>query len=87
MKKNSKNALDIFPKKGKKAAKVYKTICSELAMDGNAHLDLGSFSTTKMNSYADKLITEQLGKNFINYGEYRQTKKIQDRIITILSDY
>ncbi len=85
MKKNSKNALDIFPKKGKKAVKVYKTICSELAMDGNAHLDLGSFSTTKMNSYADKLITEQLGKNFINYGEYRQTKKIQDRIITILS--
>ncbi|WP_433831263.1 glutamate decarboxylase [Flavobacterium anhuiense] len=85
MKKNSKNALNVFPKIGKKAAKVYKTICSELAMDGNAHLDLGSFSTTKMNPYADKLITEQLGKNFINYGEYSQTKKIQDRIAAILS--
>ncbi|KAF2343059.1 glutamate decarboxylase [Flavobacterium tistrianum] len=85
MKKNSKNSLNIFPKKGNKPAKAYKAICSELALDGNVHLDLGSFSTTVMNSYADKLILEQIGKNFIDYGEYGQTKKIHDRIIAILS--
>lgn len=85
MKKNSPNLSYQFPKIGKKAVKVYKKICSELNMDGNVHLDLGSFSTTKMNSYADKLIMEQLGKNFINYGEYGQTKKIHDRIIALLS--
>ncbi|WP_343706273.1 glutamate decarboxylase [Flavobacterium sp.] len=85
MKKNNKNSLNIFPKSGSEPAKVYKRICSELAMDGNVHLDLGSFSTTIMNSYADKLILEQIGKNFIDYGEYGQTKKIHDRIITILS--
>ena len=85
MKKNNAISLNNFPEKGNKPAKVYKTICSELDMDGNVHLDLGSFSTTIMNPYADKLILEQLGKNFIDYGEYAQTKKIHDRIIAILS--
>ncbi|MDW8850743.1 glutamate decarboxylase [Flavobacterium sp. MMLR14_040] len=84
MKKNN-HLPNTFPEKGNKAAKVYNKICLELAMDGNVHLDLGSFSTTIMNSYADKLIIEQLGKNFIDYGEYGQTKKIHDRIIAILS--
>lgn len=85
MKKNRITSPDTFPEKGNKAAKVYNRICSELAMDGNIDLDLGSFSTTKMNPYADKLIMEQLGKNFIDYAEYGQTKKIQDRIVAILS--
>lgn len=85
MKKNSITKQNNFPEKGKKATKVYNRICSELAMDGNIHLDLGSFSTTIMHPYADKLITEQLGKNFIDYGEYGQTKKIHDQIVVLLS--
>ncbi|WP_433812564.1 glutamate decarboxylase [Flavobacterium johnsoniae] len=85
MKKKSPDLSYKFPKKGKQAIKVYNKICSELNMDGNVHLDLGSFSTTRMNPYADKLIIEQLGKNFIDYGEYGQTKKIHDRIIALLS--
>lgn len=85
MKKNRNHLPDTFPEKGNKAAKVYNAICSELAMDGDVHLDLGSFSTTKMHPYANKLITEQLGKNFIDYGEYAQSKKIHDRIVALLS--
>lgn len=85
MKKNCIPSLNSFPLKGSKAAKVYTGICSELAMDGHVELDLGSFTTTRMNSYADKLITEQLGKNFIDYGEYGHSKKIHDWIVGILS--
>lgn len=74
-----------FPKKGEGAFRAYQKINSELALDGNVHLDLGSFSTTSMDPFADKLITEQLGKNFIDYNEYGQSKKIHDRIIQMLS--
>jgi len=74
-----------FPKKGEGAFCAYQKISSELALDGNVHLDLGSFSTTSMDPLADKLITEQLGKNFIDYNEYGQSKKIHDRIIQMLS--
>lgn len=64
-----------FPKKGEGAFRAYQKISNELTLDGNVQLDLGSFSTTSMNPLADKLITEQLGKNFIDYNEYGQTKK------------
>jgi glutamate decarboxylase len=74
-----------FPKKGEGAFRAYQKISNELTLDGNVQLDLGSFSTTSMNPLADKLITEQLGKNFIDYNEYGQTKKIHDRIIGMLS--
>ena len=86
MKENTTSRLYSFPKKGKDASDTYHMINEELALDGNVHLDLGSFSTISMDSFADKLIMEQLGKNFIDYSEYGHTKKIHDGIINILSD-
>lgn len=85
MKENTTTPLYCFPKKGKGAPLAYQSISNELTLDGNVHLDLGSFSTTVMDPLADKLIMEQLGKNFIDYSEYGQTKKIHDRVVNILS--
>ncbi|MEZ0004708.1 glutamate decarboxylase [Flavobacterium sp. 28YEA47A] len=85
MKEKPTSKLYQFPKKGEGAFHAYQKISSELALDGNVHLDLGSFSTTSMDPFADKLITEQLGKNFIDYNEYGQSKKIHDRIVRMLS--
>jgi glutamate/tyrosine decarboxylase-like PLP-dependent enzyme len=45
----------------------YKLIKDELALDGNPALNLASFVTTYMEEEAEKLMTENLSKNFIDY--------------------
>ncbi|NER13708.1 glutamate decarboxylase [Leptobacterium flavescens] len=86
MKSTDKISLYNFPEGGMDPLDAYGEITRELALDGNIHLDLGSFSTTTAHPYAEKLIAGQWGKNFIDFSEYPQTKEIHDRIICMLSD-
>lgn len=72
--------------KGMPAKAAYQLIHDELSLDGNPTLNLASFVTTWMEDEADKLIIENLGKNFIDIDEYPQTSKIQDRVVNILAD-
>ncbi|RUS19245.1 glutamate decarboxylase, partial [Jimgerdemannia flammicorona] len=46
-------------------------------LDGNPVLNLASFVTTYMEPEAEKLMAENLSKNFIDYEEYPQSAEIQ----------
>ena len=72
--------------KGMPSKAAYELIHDELSLDGNPTLNLASFVTTWMEDEADKLINENLGKNFIGIDEYPQTSKIQDRVVNILAN-
>ncbi|CCC07583.1 unnamed protein product [Sordaria macrospora k-hell] len=62
----------------------YRMIKDELSLDGNPMLNLASFVTTYMEEEAEKLMTECLPKNFIDYEEYPQTADIQNRCVSMI---
>ncbi|EGO56717.1 glutamate decarboxylase [Neurospora tetrasperma FGSC 2508] len=62
----------------------YRMIKDELSLDGNPLLNLASFVTTYMEEEAEKLMTESLPKNFIDYEEYPQTADIQNRCVSMI---
>ncbi|MGD0622246.1 MAG: glutamate decarboxylase [Thermacetogeniaceae bacterium] len=74
-----------LPEKMMPADVAYQIIHDELYMDGNTAFDLGSFTTTWMEPEAEKLIIENLGKNFIDRFEYPQTNEIHQRVVHILA--
>jgi glutamate decarboxylase len=63
----------------------YQLVHDEMNLDGNPSLNLASFVTTWMEPEADRLMTETLGKNYIDQDEYPQTTEIQNRCVNILS--
>ncbi|KAG2185024.1 hypothetical protein INT43_000937 [Umbelopsis isabellina] len=70
----------------------YRLINDELAvsschlvLDGRPSLNLASFVTTFMEPEAEKLISENASKNFIDYEEYPQTCEIQNRCINMIA--
>ncbi|KAK3345024.1 pyridoxal phosphate-dependent transferase [Neurospora tetraspora] len=62
----------------------YRMIKDELSLDGNPLLNLASFVTTYMEEEAEKLMTESLPKNFIDYEEYPQSADIQNRCVSMI---
>ena len=64
----------------------YEILHDQLNLDGNPSLNLASFVTTWMESEADKLIQENIGKNFVNVHEYPKTHAIEKYCINILSN-
>ncbi|KAI9170934.1 Glutamate decarboxylase [Paramyrothecium foliicola] len=64
----------------------YRMIKDDLSLDGNPTLNLASFVTTYMEEEAEKLMTECLPKNFIDYEEYPQTADIQNRCVNMIGD-
>lgn len=75
-----------FPEKTMPSETVYRLIHNELNLDGNPDLNLATFVTTWMDPEADKLIIENLHKNFIDHFEYPQVKNIEERIVNILAN-
>ncbi|CAG8476868.1 775_t:CDS:2, partial [Acaulospora colombiana] len=67
----------------------YELIKTELSviymMDGNPVLNLASFVTTFMEKEAEKLIRDNLPKNFIDYEEYPASSDLQNRCINIIA--
>ncbi len=74
-----------FPEKSMNSRNVYQLIHDELNLDGNPDLNLATFVTTWMDPEADRLIMENLHKNFIDHFEYPQVKNIEERIVNILA--
>ncbi|KAI9877957.1 MAG: Glutamate decarboxylase 4 [Pleopsidium flavum] len=63
----------------------YRAIRDHLSLDGNPMLNLASFVTTYMEDEAEKLMTESLSKNFIDYEEYPQSADIQNRCVSMIA--
>jgi len=70
---------------GMPADAAYQIVRDETNLDGNPALNLASFVTTWTEPEANKLIAENLHKNYIDHDEYPQTAQIQDRIVNILA--
>jgi glutamate decarboxylase len=63
----------------------YQIIHDELALDGNARLNLATFVSTWMEPQAVKLMSECFDKNMIDKDEYPQTAELEMRCVNILS--
>ena len=74
-----------FPEKSMNSRTAYQLIHDELNLDGNPDLNLATFVTTWMDPEADKLIMENLHKNFIDHFEYPQVNNIEQRIVNMLA--
>ncbi|KAI9368507.1 pyridoxal phosphate-dependent transferase [Aspergillus egyptiacus] len=63
----------------------YRMIKDDLSLDGNPMLNLASFVTAYMEDEAEKLMSESLSKNFIDYEVYPQSAKIQNRCVNMIT--
>lgn len=75
-----------IPNKGMLPESAYKKVHDEMALDGNAYLNLATFVTTWMEPAANRLYAESVNKNLINKDEYPHTAAIEERCIRILAD-
>jgi glutamate decarboxylase len=66
-------------------AVAYQLVHDELALDANPALNLATFVTTYMDEEAGRLMVENANKNAIDWDEYPQTVKLQDRCVNMLS--
>ncbi|KAM4060663.1 pyridoxal-dependent decarboxylase conserved domain-containing protein [Hirsutella rhossiliensis] len=64
----------------------YRMIKDDLSLDNNPRLNLASFVTTYMEDEAEKLMTESMSKNFIDYEEYPRSADIQARCTNMIGD-
>ncbi len=70
---------------GMPANAAYQLVHDELNLDGNPALNLASFVTTWMEPEAERLIIENIGRNFIDHFEYPQTEVIHERVVNMLA--
>lgn len=74
-----------MPDEGMPPEAAYQLVHDELYLDGNPQLNLATFVTTWMEPEANKLISENEYKNFIDHDEYPQTRVIEQRCVDMLS--
>ena len=77
------NAL---PEHGMRAVDAMRLIGEELVLDGIPQRNLATFVTTWMEPEAQRIIAENLYRNFIDHAEYPQTAEIEQRCIRMLAD-
>ena len=77
------NAL---PKHGMRAVDAMRLIGEDLVLDGIPMRNLATFVTTWMEPEAQRMIAENLHRNFIDHAEYPQTAEIEQRCIRMLAD-
>jgi len=79
-------AKNKLPDRGMAPKTAYQLIHDELQTQGNPTLNMASFVTTVMDEECDRLITENLGVNYIDTEVYRANLEIQNRCVAILND-
>ena len=62
-----------------------RVIAEDLILDGIPERNLATFVTTWMEPEAQRIITENLHRNFIDHAEYPQTAEIEQRCIRMLA--
>ena len=77
---------DRLPEHGMAATDAMRLIAEELVLDGIPMRNLATFVTTWMEPEAQRVIVENLHRNFIDHAEYPQTAEIEQRCIRMLAD-
>jgi glutamate decarboxylase len=75
-----------FPEPGMPAEDAMLLVGEELAMEGLPVRNLATFVTTWMEPQAQRIIAENLHRNFIDHAEYPRTAEIEQRCIRMLAD-
>ena len=71
---------------GMPAVDAMRLIDEELVLDGIPQRNLATFVTTWMEPEAQRIIVENLHRNFIDHAEYPQTAEIEQRCIRMLAN-
>jgi glutamate decarboxylase len=74
-----------LPEHGMTATDAMRLIGEELVLDGIPMRNLATFVTTWMEPEAQRVIAENLHRNFIDHAEYPQTAEIEQRCIRMLA--
>jgi glutamate decarboxylase len=75
-----------LPQHGMRGVDAMRLIGEELVLDGIPMRNLATFVTTWMEPEAQRVIAENLHRNFIDHAEYPQTAEIEQRCIRMLAD-
>jgi glutamate decarboxylase len=74
-----------LPEHGMRSVDAMRLIGEELVLDGIPQRNLATFVTTWMEPEAQRIIAENLHRNFIDHAEYPQTADIEQRCIRMLA--
>jgi glutamate decarboxylase len=74
-----------LPEHGMPAVDAMRLVGEELILDGIPMRNLATFVTTWMEPEAQRVIAENLHRNFIDHAEYPQTAEIEQRCIRMLA--
>ena len=77
---------DQLPARGMPGLDAMRLIGEELLLDGDPQHNLATFVTTWMEPEAQRIIAENLHRNFIDHAEYPRTAEIEQRCIRMLAD-
>jgi len=75
-----------LPEHGMRSVDAMRLLGEELVLDGIPMRNLATFVTTWMEPEAQRVIAENLYRNFIDHAEYPQTAEIEQRCVRILAD-
>src|SRR6476646_8217056 len=76
----------VFPETGMTPVDATRLVGEDLALEGDPARNLATFVTTWMEPEAQRLIAENLHRNFIDHAEYPRTAEIEQRCIRMLAD-
>ena len=76
---------DALPEHGMRSLDAMRLVGEELILDGIPQRNLATFVTTWMEPEAQRIIAENLHRNFIDHAEYPQTAEIEQRCIRMLA--
>ena len=75
-----------LPQSGMSATDAMRLVSEEMVLDGIPFRNLATFVTTWMEPEAQRLIADNLHRNYIDHAEYPQTAEIEQRCIRMLAD-
>jgi glutamate decarboxylase len=75
-----------FPADGMTSVDAMRLVAEDLAIEGDPGRNLATFVTTWMEPEAQRLIADNLHRNFIDHAEYPRTAEIEQRCVRMLAD-
>jgi glutamate decarboxylase len=75
-----------FPEAGMTAVEAMRLVAEDLALEGDPARNLATFVTTWMEPEAQRIIADNLHRNFIDHAEYPRTAEIEQRCIRMIAD-
>jgi glutamate decarboxylase len=75
-----------FPQSGMPPLDAMRLVDEELVLEGDPWRNLATFVTTWMEPEAERIVAENLHRNFIDHAEYPITAEIEQRCVRMLAD-